>query len=1134
MQRKSVIIIFIVFQCMIGLGQSNPCNDYKEAIKRGYSFLNANKADDNLEKAQNEFRTAKVLATECGVNDSSAERGVRMIIDEYKKGRERAMRAEKAALRQNKIIAKKSDSLVKMYNQLKTEEQRSDSLEKVVTAVREEKESREDDLRTLKREKENEKRKFKCMLGAKGFDTSEEALQQSRSLKEHSIVFSETPTPKNDSKTYSTNKNTEKKHTLSTAVFFDVKKVTDSLSALPGLQNDRQYDDAVIFMFKRLDDDMQQNVVAKHLLDSSWNELKTLTPDTKQYDLVSATYFGAALYYTWNFVDQVKYDSAKLFLDKAVAFASSIKHPSAPIYSGFAQLYNSYSNYYTKKNMPREAWEAIKTAIDYETQAIRKDVGIIAYQKAIAVYMRNATFIEDSLLSKDDKVAVARMGYIYLFNLNRRYPNYYPILEEYYATSNNFSNRLIDQGYYENAIDTLNDVIALLNRHLIENGGRPEDIFQKRSFLAKACTIYIDSAQDLIMGKKYLTEAFSLISSKKDTTTQADIDQLIGLNGSLINLLKAAKVHDDSINIVPLFSFAIAAFERLAPLSRYNSFSEDIANLITPYTRKLTLDIMMNNRIDAEKGYIALNTEFLPIYLKYRYDFYLGHPLIATYTLYATYLCKNGRLNEAIPILRLASFEGMKESTDSLISIYQSRAYHNSDSLTFYKDRTSYQSFGMKRFTVPTDFDGEKYPFNFYVVDKAKGHPYPGIEDQVKWVQTARKGKVPDDVVSSFDKLQKIAWDNNVSFQNLCVYALGAAKEDESLKKYIPYKERIKQEANTTEKIKLYAELAKMYYQDIYRDTTTQKEVITDAVKIYGEYMEMLEAKDDSDEADKIAKKIVGLLFLKDKRNIDTLLKTKNTVILGMYADLYYAEKDTTNGLMCKVKIYFEKNKKNVDSILQIGNEYILRNCAKFYLAENDTKNGLLCQVKIYFEYNKKDVNNILKIEDTYFLANCARLYLAEKDTLNGNIVQRRLTDLQLETIKAYEANITAYEKRLNTESNRDSLLSIRKKLCQEYSSCCWEYMMQKKFGKLIPYLQRSVELDSANIYSRGNLPHAYLLTGQFEKAKIEYLKLKDKPFGEQGYATFRDAFLADFKEFEKAGIVDENIDKIILLLNKK
>jgi len=77
---------------------------------------------------------------------------------------------------------------------------------------------------------------------------------------------------------------------------------------------------------------------------------------------------------------------------------------------------------------------------------------------------------------------------------------------------------------------------------------------------------------------------------------------------------------------------------------------------------------------------------------------------------------------------------------------------------------------GMKRFTIPTDFSGKKFPFHIYVAET-----WEFINDQFTWVSRIRGGEVPKEVRDSFARLYKIAKDNNVSFQELCVYALGTA-----------------------------------------------------------------------------------------------------------------------------------------------------------------------------------------------------------------------------------------------------------------------------------------------------------------------------------------------------------------------
>lgn len=79
----------------------------------------------------------------------------------------------------------------------------------------------------------------------------------------------------------------------------------------------------------------------------------------------------------------------------------------------------------------------------------------------------------------------------------------------------------------------------------------------------------------------------------------------------------------------------------------------------------------------------------------------------------------------------------------------------------------------MKRFTIPCDFNGTKHPFHVYV-----GEPHPArhpLQNQSWWLSNVRGGTIPKEVMDSFERLHNISKENNVSFEDLCVYALGTA-----------------------------------------------------------------------------------------------------------------------------------------------------------------------------------------------------------------------------------------------------------------------------------------------------------------------------------------------------------------------
>jgi Domain of unknown function (DUF2610) len=75
-----------------------------------------------------------------------------------------------------------------------------------------------------------------------------------------------------------------------------------------------------------------------------------------------------------------------------------------------------------------------------------------------------------------------------------------------------------------------------------------------------------------------------------------------------------------------------------------------------------------------------------------------------------------------------------------------------------------------ERFTVPCDFGGVKSPFYAYIIDGPNG--YKTLEDQIRWLKEYRGGIFPTDVQESFKRLFDIASKNNVSYADLCIYAI--------------------------------------------------------------------------------------------------------------------------------------------------------------------------------------------------------------------------------------------------------------------------------------------------------------------------------------------------------------------------
>ncbi|ABD46521.1 DUF2610 domain-containing protein [Neorickettsia sennetsu] len=84
----------------------------------------------------------------------------------------------------------------------------------------------------------------------------------------------------------------------------------------------------------------------------------------------------------------------------------------------------------------------------------------------------------------------------------------------------------------------------------------------------------------------------------------------------------------------------------------------------------------------------------------------------------------------------------------------------------------------MKKFTVPCQFGSQTAPFTIYIGSPRRDtHP---IYNQATWLSKERGGVVPQKVMDSLSKLRELAEENNVSFEDLCVYALKVAEQEET------------------------------------------------------------------------------------------------------------------------------------------------------------------------------------------------------------------------------------------------------------------------------------------------------------------------------------------------------------------
>ena len=80
-----------------------------------------------------------------------------------------------------------------------------------------------------------------------------------------------------------------------------------------------------------------------------------------------------------------------------------------------------------------------------------------------------------------------------------------------------------------------------------------------------------------------------------------------------------------------------------------------------------------------------------------------------------------------------------------------------------------------KKFTVQADFDGTLYPVDIFIRERsgvAKRQILAALRNQFLCLELSRRVIVPREKQDSFERLLLIAEENNVSYVDLCEYAL--------------------------------------------------------------------------------------------------------------------------------------------------------------------------------------------------------------------------------------------------------------------------------------------------------------------------------------------------------------------------
>jgi tetratricopeptide (TPR) repeat protein len=133
---------------------------------------------------------------------------------------------------------------------------------------------------------------------------------------------------------------------------------------------------------------------------------------------------------------------------------------------------------------------------------------------------------------------------------------------------------------------------------------------------------------------------------------------------------------------------------------------------------------------------------------------------------------------------------------------------------------------------------------------------------------------------------------------------------------------------------------------------------------------------------------------------------------------------------------------------------------------------------------------------------------------------------------------LTYIKEAINNLENYSINVSDTLNLYQSYANLSWCYIFINQFAKSESYARRAIEIAQKHNFELSkynwiytNLAHSFLFQSKYDEAKKIYMDWKDKPNSQDNSKTFKDIFLNDFIELEKAGITHPDIAKIRELL---
>jgi tetratricopeptide (TPR) repeat protein len=202
----------------------------------------------------------------------------------------------------------------------------------------------------------------------------------------------------------------------------------------------------------------------------------------------------------------------------------------------------------------------------------------------------------------------------------------------------------------------------------------------------------------------------------------------------------------------------------------------------------------------------------------------------------------------------------------------------------------------------------------------------------------------------------------------------------------------------------------------------------------------------------------------------------------------------------------------------------IIDQCKTSSLAQKMTNSDNFCVCvldKIQNKYKYQEFQKLLSVERSKAYKDAGDICFGETSTSNAVYA-----DLRKEA-----SLLIKKEKYGDAIAKLGVIVNDGKATVLDYSSIGSCYLLTRQYGKALKYLKEGEKLDNTELLVQLNLAHAYLLNNNYKEAKKIYKKFQNQNVTDS--LSWTQKTEQDFKAFQKAGIQNEDFERVLKLLKE-